>query len=44
MKHINQSQIIGEKGVAAFYYYCVQHTPFIIFREESKNDFGLMVK
>lgn len=40
-KYINQSQIIGEKGVAAFYNYCSQHTPFIIFREESKNDFGV---
>jgi len=41
MKYINQSQITGEKGVAAFYSYCVQHEPFIIFREESKNDFGI---
>jgi hypothetical protein len=41
MKFINQSQIVGEKGVAAFYNYCVQHTPIIIFREESKNDFGI---
>jgi len=40
-KYINQSQITGEKGVAAFYNYCAQHTPFIIFREESKNDFGV---
>ena len=40
-KFINQSQIVGEKGVAVFYNYCVQHIPFIIFREESKNDFGI---
>lgn len=41
MKFINQSQITGDKGVAAFHYYCIQHTPYIIFREESKNDFGI---
>lgn len=40
-KYINQSQITGEKGVAAFHRYCTLHTPFIIFREESKNDFGI---
>lgn len=40
-KYINQSQITGEKGVAAFHRYCTLHSPFIIFREESKNDFGI---
>jgi len=40
-KYINQPQITGDKGVAAFHYYCAQHTPYIIFREESKNDFGI---
>lgn len=40
-KYISKSQITGEKGVAAFYNYCTKHSPFIIFREESKNDFGI---
>lgn len=40
-KYVSKSQVIGEKGVAAFYNYCARHSPFIIFREESKNDFGI---
>ena len=40
-KYVSKSQIIGEKGVSAFYNYCTRHSPFIIFREESKNDFGI---
>jgi len=40
-KFINISQITGEKGVAAFHDYCVNHNPPIIWREETKNDFGI---
>jgi len=40
-KFLNKSQIIGEKGVAAFHDYCANHNPPILWREETKNDFGI---
>jgi hypothetical protein len=33
--------IIGERGVVEFARYCNRHTPYIIFRETTKSDFGI---
>ncbi|MDF1546633.1 MAG: DUF4365 domain-containing protein [Bacteroidales bacterium] len=40
-KYISKSQIVGDKGVAKFNSFCVNHDPYIIFREKSKHDFGI---
>jgi hypothetical protein len=40
-KQIRQSHIVGETGVIEFHRYCVNHQPYILFREQSKNDFGI---
>jgi len=40
-KFLNKSQIIGERGVAAFHDYCANHNPPILWREETKNDCGI---
>jgi hypothetical protein len=40
-KYLIKSQIVGEKGVAAFHDYCANHNPPILWREETKNDFGI---
>lgn len=41
MKFINNTIIIGDKGVSKFHNYCSNHKPFIIWREETKHDFGI---
>ena len=40
-KTVSQSHITGDKGVAAFHSYCVKHSPYIIWRAETVNDFGI---
>jgi hypothetical protein len=40
-KFISKSQLIGEKGVAAFHKYCASQNPQILFREKTKHDFGI---
>lgn len=40
-KIITPQHITGEKGVVKFASFCVQHSPYLIFREETKNDFGI---
>jgi hypothetical protein len=40
-KTVNQTHITGEEGVNAFATYCNKHRPYIIWREETKNDFGI---
>lgn len=40
-KIVNETHILGEKGVNAFATYCNRHKPYIIWREETKNDFGI---
>ena len=40
-KIVSSQHITGEKGVVKFSSFCVNHSPYLIFREESKNDFGI---
>lgn len=40
-KYIKEAQITADKGVVKFNSYCVNHSPFIIWREEQKHDFGI---
>ena len=40
-KVVRGTHIIGERGVNAFADYCNRHKPYIIFREVTKNDFGI---
>lgn len=40
-KIIREEYITGEKGVAEFNLFCANHSPFLIFREEAKHDFGI---
>jgi Domain of unknown function (DUF4365) len=40
-KTINESHITGERGVNAFAEYCNKHTPYLIWRAEHTNDFGI---
>lgn len=40
-KTVLPSHVIGERGVNAFSDYCNRHQPYIIWREETKNDFGV---
>lgn len=40
-KIIQDTHITGDKGVAAFHSYCANHTPFILWRPETVNDFGI---
>jgi len=40
-KIILDSHITGDKGVAAFHTYCANHSPFILWRSETVNDFGI---
>ncbi|MCF0059856.1 DUF4365 domain-containing protein [Dyadobacter sp. LJ419] len=40
-KIVRASHIIAERGVNVFADYCNRHNPYIIWREETKNDFGI---
>jgi len=40
-KIVNDSHIIGERGVIKFHDYCNSHFPYICFREIQRNDFGI---
>lgn len=40
-KTVLASHIVGERGVNAFENYCNRHQPYIIWREATKNDFGI---
>lgn len=40
-KVVAQNHITAEKGVTKFALYCANHEPFIIFREETKHDYGI---
>jgi hypothetical protein len=40
-KIILDSHITGDRGVAAFHAYCANHYPFILWRSETVNDFGI---
>lgn len=40
-KTVLPTHVIGERGVNAFADYCNRHQPYIIWREEVKNDFGV---
>tara|TARA_B100000678_G_C18226710_1_gene509144 strand:+ start:2625 stop:4010 length:1386 start_codon:yes stop_codon:yes gene_type:complete len=40
-KFVAQNHITGEKGVLKFATYCANHEPYIIFREETKHDYGI---
>jgi hypothetical protein len=40
-KSVSQQHITAEKGVSKFQSFCACHNPFLIFREESKHDYGI---
>jgi hypothetical protein len=40
-KIIKETHITGDKGVATFHSYCTQHKPYILWRPETVNDFGI---
>lgn len=40
-KTIQESHIIAERGVNAFADYCNRHTPYMLWRPENINDFGI---
>jgi hypothetical protein len=40
-KIISETHITGDKGVAAFHQYCANHAPYILWRPETINDFGI---
>lgn len=40
-KIVNDTHIIGERGVIRFHDYCNAHFPYICFREVLRNDFGI---
>ncbi|MDJ1486215.1 DUF4365 domain-containing protein [Cytophagaceae bacterium YF14B1] len=40
-KTVLPTHIIGERGVNVFADYCNRHQPYILWREETKNDFGV---
>ncbi len=40
-KIVNDTHIIGERGVIRFHDYCNSHFPYICFREVLRNDFGI---
>jgi hypothetical protein len=40
-KIVNDTHIIGERGVIRFHDYCNSHYPYISFREVLRNDFGI---
>lgn len=40
-KFVSPSHVTAEKGVIAFANYCVNHSPVILWREETKHDYGV---
>lgn len=40
-KSVSEQHITAEKGVSKFQSFCANHKPFLIFREESKHDYGI---
>lgn len=40
-KFVSPSHVTAEKGVIAFANYCVNHNPVILWREETKHDYGV---
>lgn len=40
-KLVNDTHVIGERGVIRFHDYCNSHFPYICFREIVRNDFGI---
>ena len=40
-KIVSETHITGAKGVNAFERYCLNHTPLLVWREETKNDYGI---
>ncbi|PQJ77685.1 DUF4365 domain-containing protein [Polaribacter porphyrae] len=40
-KIVSDQHITGEKGVANFQLYCINHSPTLLFREEQKYDYGI---
>ena len=40
-KIVDNNHLIGAKGVNAFEKYCLNHSPVLIWREETKNDYGI---
>ncbi|MEP2669088.1 MAG: DUF4365 domain-containing protein [Cyclobacteriaceae bacterium] len=40
-KIVNDTHVIGERGVIRFHDYCNNHFPYICFREVLRNDFGI---
>ena len=40
-KIVPQQHVTAEKGVVKFATYCANHNPIILFREESKHDYGI---
>jgi hypothetical protein len=40
-KIVQDTHIIGERGVIKFHEYCNKHSPYICFREITRNDFGI---
>lgn len=40
-KIVKSTHVLGERGVNVFADYCNRHKPYIIWREEAKNDFGV---
>lgn len=40
-KYINETHIVGERGANVFADYCNRHKPYLIWRETTKNDFGI---
>lgn len=40
-KVVKSTHVLAERGVNVFADYCNRHQPYIIWREEAKNDFGV---
>ena len=40
-KYVTDTHITGDKGVAAFHQYCANHKPYILWKPETVNDFGI---
>ena len=40
-KKVKKSHKVAEAGINAFATYCNRHQPYILWREEPKNDFGI---
>ncbi len=40
-KYVSEQHITAEKGVSKFQSFCANHNPILLFREETKHDYGI---